>query len=150
MSLLERINDDLIKALKGGDKAAALTLRGLKSDFKYYQIDKKLAELSDQDLITVMTTAAKKRRDSIEQFQAGGRADLVAKETHELEIILQYLPPPMTAEEIDTIVREAIAETGASTPGDMGKVMKVVVPRLQGKADGKVIKEAVLRLLAAR
>jgi uncharacterized protein YqeY len=149
MSLLERINDDLIKALKGGDKAAALTLRGLKSDFKYYQIDKRLEELTDPDVIAVMTTAAKKHRDSIEQFQAGGRADLVAKETRELEIILQYLPPPMTAEEIDAIVKEAIAETGAVAPGDMGKVMKVVVPRLQGKADGKVIKEAVLRLLAS-
>lgn len=150
MSLLERINDDLVKALKGGDKAAALTLRGLKSDFKYYQIDKRLESLTDEDVIAVMTTAAKKRRDSIEQFQAGGRADLVAKETRELDIILQYLPPPMTAEEIDAAVREAIAETGATAPGDMGKVMKVVVPRLQGKADGKVIKEAVTRLLAAR
>lgn len=150
MSLLERINDDLIKALKGGDKVAALTLRGLKSDFKYYQIDKKLESLTDPDVIAVMTTAAKKRRDSIEQFQAGGRTDLVAKETQELEIILQYLPPPLTAEELETAVKEAIAETGAAGPGDMGKVMKVVIPKLQGKADGKVIKDAVMRLLAAR
>jgi uncharacterized protein YqeY len=148
MSLLERINDDLVKALKGGDKVAALTLRGLKSDFKYYQIDKKLEALTDQDVIAVMTTAAKKRRDSIEQFQAGGRADLVAKETQELEIILKYLPPPMTTEEIDAVVTEAIAEAGAAGPGDMGKVMKVVIPKLQGKADGKVIKDAVMRLLA--
>jgi uncharacterized protein YqeY len=150
MSLLERINDDLVKALKGGDKAAALTLRGLKSDFKYYQIDKKLAELTDQDVITVMNTAAKKRRDSIEQFQAGGRDDLVAKETHELEIILRYLTPPMTAEELEAVIKEVIAETGAASPGDMGKVMKAAVPRLQGKADGKAIKDAVVRLLAAR
>ncbi|NMC44042.1 MAG: GatB/YqeY domain-containing protein [candidate division Zixibacteria bacterium] len=150
MSLLERINDDLVKALKGGDKAAALTLRGLKSDFKYYQIDKKLESLTDQDVIAVMTTAAKKRRDSIEQFQTGGRADLVAKETRELEIILQYLPPPLTAEELEAAVKEAIAETGAAGPGDMGKVMKVIVPKLQGKADGKVIKDAVMRLLTAR
>ena len=150
MSLLERINDDLVKALKGGDKVAALTLRGLKSDFKYYQIDKKRESLTDQDIIAVMTTAAKKRRDSIEQFQAGGRADLVAKETRELDIILQYLPPPLTAEELEVAVREAIAETGAAGPGDMGKVMKVVIPKLQGKADGKVIKDAVMRLLTTR
>lgn len=150
MSLLERINDDLVKALKGGDKVAALTLRGLKSDFKYYQIDKKRESLTDQDIIAVMTTAAKKRRDSIEQFQAGGRADLAAKETQELDIILQYLPPPLTAEELEAAVKEAIAETGAAGPGDMGKVMKVVIPKLQGKADGKVIKDAVMRLLTTR
>lgn len=150
MSLLQRINDDLIKALKGGDKAAALTLRGLKSDLKYYQIDKKLDEPSDDDVVTVLSAAAKRRRDSIEQFQNGGRADLVAQETRELEIIQQYLPKQLSTEEIEIAVREAIAETGAASPADLGKVMKVIVPRLQGKADGRLVKDTVQRLLTPR
>ncbi len=149
MPLLDRINEDTIKALKGGDQHAATTLRGLKSDLKYYQIDKRLEALTDDDVVVVLSTAAKRRRDSIEQFKTGGRDDLVAKESRELDIILGYLPRQLSADELTTMVQEAITETGAATPADLGKVMKAAIPKVQGRADGKLIKETVIRLLSA-
>jgi uncharacterized protein YqeY len=148
MSLLKRIDEEMIKALKSGDTVAVNTLRGLKSDCKYFQIDKRLEKLSDDDILTVIGTAAKKRRDSIEQFLSGGRQDLVDKETRELEIILTYLPTQLGPAEIETLVREAIAESGAASPADMGKVMKVLMPKVKGKADGKLVSQTVTRLLS--
>lgn len=148
MSLLKQIDQDLIKALKGGDREAATTLRGLKSDMKYYQIEKKLEELTDDDIIAVLSSAAKRRKDSIEQFQNGGRDDLVAKETRELEVIKAYLPEEMSEAEIETLVKESIAESGAASPADLGKVMKILMPKVKGKADGKLVNQIVRRLLA--
>lgn len=150
MSLIEKIDKELIKALKGGDKLAATTLRGLKSDIKYYQIDKILDKLTDEDVLGVLSYAAKKRRDSIEQFKAGGRDDLVDQESRELEIIQQYLPQLMTPAEIEPLVKQAIADTDAESPADIGKIMKVLMPQVKGKADGKMVKEIVLRLLSAK
>ena len=150
MPLLDRIHEDTIKALKGGDQHAATTLRGLKSDLKYYQIDKRLESVTDEDVVTVLSAAAKRRRDSIAQFTTGGRTDLVTKESRELDIILGYLPRPLSDNELAAIVQEAITETGAATPADLGKVMKAVIPKVLGRADGKVIKETVIRLLTDR
>jgi uncharacterized protein YqeY len=148
MSLLERINEDLIKALKSGDRLAADTLRGLKSDVKYYQIEKRLKDVSDDDVAVVLSSAVKRRRDSIEQFAAGHREDLVAKETRELEMIKSYLPKELTEEEITALVTQSMAETGASSSGDIGKVMKVLMPKVRGKADGKLVKDIVTRMLS--
>jgi len=148
MSLLKQIDADLIKALKSGDKHLALTLRGLKSDIKYFQINNILSELTDDDIIKVLTCAAKQRRDSIEQFTQGGRDDLVAKESRELEIIKDYLPEELSPEEIDRLIRESIAEAGAAGPADMGKVMKAVMPKVKGRADGKAVKDSVTRILS--
>jgi len=148
MSLLEQIDKDLIKALKGGDRMAAETLRGLKSDIKYYQIEKKLEDLSDDDITAVLTSAAKRRKDSIEQFKAGGRDDLVEKETRELEIIKEYLPEEMSEEEVEKMVRQAVEETGASDISELGQVMKVLMPRVKGKADGKLVSQIVRRVLS--
>jgi uncharacterized protein YqeY len=148
MSLLERINEDLIKALKSGDRLAADTLRGLKSDVKYYQIEKRLKDVSDDDVAVVLSSAVKRRRDSIEQFAAGHRDDLVAKETRELEMIKSYLPKELTEEEITALVTQSMAETGASSSGDIGKVMKVLMPKVRGKADGKLVKDIVTRMLS--
>lgn len=150
MSLLERIDKDLIKALKGGDKIVVLNLRGLKSDIKYFQINNTLDKLTDEDVTAVLSSAAKRRRDSIEQFKKGNRADLVEKESRELEIIQTYLPQPMTAEEIEALAAEAIAETEASGPSDMGKIMKALMPKVKGLADGKAVKDVVMRLLTAK
>lgn len=150
MSLLQRIDEDIIKALKGGDRDAANTLRGLKSDAKYYQIEKRLEKLSDEDMIGVLSSAAKRRRDSIEQFAAGNREDLVKKETHELEIIKTYLPEPMPVEKLEEIIRAAMSGTGASSPADMGNLMKVIMPQVKGKVDGKLVKDTVLRLLSSQ
>jgi len=149
MSLIETIDKDLIKALKGGEKDTATTLRGLKSDMKYYQIDKKIDKLTDDDVIAVLSAAAKRRRDSIEQYRNGKREDLVAKETAELGIISAYLPAQMTDEEIEVIVRETLTETGASTMAEMGNVMKAIMPKVKGRADGKAVKNIVNRLLSS-
>ncbi len=148
MALLKRIDEDLIKALKGRDQVAATTLRGLKSNIKYYQIDNKLDKLTDEEILSVLASAAKQRKDSIEQFQNGGREDLVAKETRELEIIKAYLPEDMPEEEVEALVKEAIAETEAEAISDLGKVMKVLMPKTKGKADGKLVSQIVKRLLS--
>ena len=147
MSLLENIDQDLIKALKSRDQHAADTLRGLKSDIRYFQIDKRLEKVGDDDVIAVLNSAAKRRRDSIEQFGLGGRADLVAKETRELEIIKKYLPEQLSEEEILSLVKEIIQETGAASPSDVGKVMKALMPKVKGRADGKLVKDVVGRTL---
>ncbi|MCK5125408.1 MAG: GatB/YqeY domain-containing protein [candidate division Zixibacteria bacterium] len=147
MSLFKRIDEDIIKALKSGDKHTTTTLRGLKSDIKYFKINNSIDELTDEDVVKVMTTAAKQRRDSIEKFNAGGRDDLVANESTELELIKQYLPAELTPEELDKLVMESLEETGASTPAEMGKVMKVIIPKVKGRADGKAVKDAVMKHL---
>lgn len=149
MSLLKQIDQDLIKALKNRDSVATDTLRGLKSDIKYYQIEKRLDKITDEDVTAVLSSAAKRRRDSIEQFQAGGRDDLVSRESRELDIIKTYLPEAMSEEEIESAVRDAIAEAGAASPADLGKVMKILMPNVRGRADGKLVNEIVRRLLGS-
>lgn len=147
MSILDTLNSDLKVALKGGDRVRADLIRHLKSDIKYREIDKK-APLTDEDIIAVLSSAAKKRREAIEQFQTGGRNDLVDRETHQLNLITDYLPAQMSDEEIDKLVAEAIDEVGAAGPGDLGKVMKVIMPRTKGKADGGRVREKVATRLA--
>lgn len=147
MSLLDQIDQDLIKALKSGEKDATTTLRGLKSDIKYHKINNSLDKITDEDVIQVLSSAAKQRRDSIEKFEAGNRDDLVAKEKAELELISAYLPAELTPDELAAIVAETISEVGASSPADMGNVMKAVMPKVKGRADGKQVKNAVLARL---
>jgi uncharacterized protein YqeY len=106
--------------------------------------------LEDPEVLQVLASLVKQRRDSIEQFSKAGRADLVDKETAELRVLEEYLPPAATAVEIDAAVAAAIAETGAASAKDVGKVMKAVMPKLAGKnADGRTINEAVRRKLGA-
>ncbi len=146
MSLLAKIDSDLITALKAGEKDKVTLLRGLKSDIKYRKIDKR-DELSDDDIISVLTSAAKRRKDSIEQFTAGNRADLVDKEARELKIIELYLPEQMPEKEIRDLVRAAIAETGVDSPAKLGLVMKHLMPSVKGKADGKLVNQIVREML---
>ncbi len=148
MSLLKQIDQDLVKALKSGDRLAADTLRGLKSDIKYFQLDKRLDEVSDDDIVGVISSSAKRRRDSIEQFAAGGRQDLVDKETRELEIVQEYLPQQLSEDDVEKIVKEAVEETGAQSLADMGKIMKIVMPKVKGRADGKLVQKIVTRTLS--
>ncbi|MDX9856770.1 MAG: GatB/YqeY domain-containing protein [candidate division Zixibacteria bacterium] len=147
MPILEQIDQDLIKALKAGEKLKATVLRGLKSDIKYAQIEKKTA-LSDTDVIDVLSSAAKKRRESIEQYQAAGRQDLVTKETSELDVIQGYLPVQLSEAEVRQIISDAVAETGADSPAKMGLVMKAVMPKVKGRADGKLVNRLVQEILA--
>ncbi len=147
MSILKRIDEDLIKALKARNELKATLLRGLKSDIKYRQIDKG-AELTEEDIISVLRTSAKRHRDSIEQFAAGKRQDLVDKESAELEIINQYLPEQMSEEKLRQIIKETIDRTGADSPAKIGMVMKELMPQVKGKADGKLVKELVTAMLS--
>jgi uncharacterized protein YqeY len=149
MSILERIDEDLIKALKARDSLKATLLRGLKSDIKYKKIEKG-DELNDDDVISVLSSAAKRHRDSIDQFQAGHRQDLVDKETAELEIITGYLPEQLTEEELRGMVGRVIGETGADSPSKIGMVMKELMPRVKGRADGNLVKKLVSEALSGQ
>jgi uncharacterized protein YqeY len=147
MSLLKKIDEDLIKALKAGEKEKTTVLRGLKSDLKYKQIEKK-DELTDEDVVAVLNSCVKKIKDSIEQFEKGGREDLVAHEKVGLEIMQQYLPDQLGADELRELVTQAVAESGAKTPQQIGLVMKVLMPKVRGRADGKEVNRLVTELLS--
>jgi len=147
MTLFEQIDRDMVKALKGGDKDRLTVLRGLKSDLKYKKIEIG-EELTDEKAIEVLSSAAKRRRDSIEQFGKGGREDLVKKEEFELEVINSYLPKQLSEEELRQMAEAAIAEVGADSPKQMGQVMKLLVPRVKGRADGKLVNKLITELLA--
>ena len=146
MGLTEQINKDIIVAMKSGDKARLSVLRMLKSDLKYKQIELKVG-LTDEDCIAVMTSAAKKGRDAIEEYKKADRDDLMAKEIAELEIIKKYLPQQISEEELKNLIKEVINETNASTPADIGMVMKGIMPKVKGRADGRKINRFVSEIL---
>jgi uncharacterized protein YqeY len=149
MSLNDKVAADITAAMKAKDAARLSALRMLKAAIMNKGVEKG-RDLEDAEIQQVVSSLVKQRRDSIEQFSKAGRTDLVDKETGEVAVLEAYLPPAVTAEEIDAAVTAAIAETGASSPKDMGKVMKAVMPKLAGKnADGKVVNEAVRRKLGA-
>lgn len=143
MSLSERIVSDLTAAMKSQDAARTSTLRMMKAAMMNRKIEKG-AELTDDDVQKLLRSLVKQRRDSIEQYEKAGRQELVDKETAEIAVIETYLPQAASAAEIEQAVAAAIAETGATTITDMGKVMKATQAALAGKnADGKQVSEAV-------
>jgi hypothetical protein len=149
MSLNEKIGGDITAAMKAKDAARLSALRMLKAAIMNKGVEKG-RDLDDGEVLQVVASLVKQRRDSIEQFSKAGRTDLVEKETGEIAVLETYLPPAASAEEIDAAVGEAITETGAASVKDMGKVMKAVMPKLAGKhADGRAINEAVRRKLGA-
>jgi len=149
MSMNDQVGADIAAAMKARDASRLSALRMLKAAVMNKGVEKG-RDLDDAEVLQVIASLAKQRRDSIEQFAKAGRTDLVEKETAELNILQAYLPAGATPEEINAAVAEAIAETGASSPKDMGKVMKAVMPKLAGKnADGKAVNEAVRRTLGA-
>jgi uncharacterized protein YqeY len=146
MGSAEKISDDIKTAMKSGDKITLGVLRMLKSDLKYKQIELG-RELTEDDFKAVLSSAAKKRRDSIEGFEKGARADLVAKEKAELEVIHKYLPQQLSDTDLERIIADVIAETNASTPNDIGLVMKSLMPKVKGRADGRKVNELVSQKL---
>jgi len=146
MELQKKLLDDMNHALKSGDKLILETIRMLRAQIKNESISKGV-ELTDDDVIVVLSREAKRRKESIEMYQQGGREDLVRNETRELEIISSYLPVSLTTEELTGIVEEAIQETGAAGLNDMGKVMGFVMPKVRGRADGKTVQEMVKKML---
>ena len=148
MTLNETIAADLTAAMKAKDATRLSALRMLKAAVTNKGMVEKGRDLEDAEVLQVVASLVKQRRDSIEQFSKAGRTDLVDKETAEIAILEHYLPPAVSAEEIEAAVAAAIAETGASSVKDMGKVMKAVMPKLAGKnADGKAVNDAVRRKL---
>jgi len=146
MGLREKIEGDTNAALKSGAKDKVSTLRMLNAALKNKQIDKR-RPLTDEEVIESIRSLIKQRKDSIEQFAKGGRQDLVDKETAEVAVLEVYLPQQLSREEIDALVREAVAQTGAQGARDMGKVMKALIPLLGGRADGKLVSELVKNAL---
>jgi len=146
MGSAERISEDIKTAMKSGDKITLGVLRMVKSDLKYKQIELG-RELTEDDCKVVFSSAAKKRRDAIEGFEKGARADLVAKEKAELEVINRYLPQQLSDEELEQIIADVVAETNASTPNDIGLVMKSLMPKVRGLADGRKVNELVSKKL---
>ena len=149
MTLSEKVNGQITAAMKAKDSVRLSSLRMLKAAIMNKGVEKN-RDLDDGEVQQVVAALVKQRRDSIEQFSKAGRTDLVEKESGEMAILEEYLPPAASADEIAAAVAEAIAETGATTPKDMGKVMKAVMPKLAGKsADGRAVNEAVRRSLGA-
>ena len=148
MSLSGIIDADLKAAMKASDKVTVSTLRLVKSSLKYRQIEKG-GNLTDEDEISVLSSLAKQRRESIEQYTKAGRADLAAAEQAEIEIITLYLPEPVSDEELDGIIRETVRDLNASGAKDVGKVMKAVISRVKGRADGKIINAKVVKILSS-
>lgn len=146
MSLREDITSDMKGAMKAGEKEKLATLRLLVNSIKNKEIDAK-HELTDEEVHEVIGTMVRQRQDSIEQYTKGGRDDLAEKEKSEMELLKSYLPPQLSEDEVREIVKEVVTETGASGMGDMGKVMKGVMPKVKGKAEGKMVNAVVKEVL---
>ncbi len=142
MGIKERIDADLIPAQKSGDKVKTGVLRILKSEIRYKEIDLK-HPLTDEETLLVLSSSVKKRKESIEEFKKGNRPDLVAKEEAELAIVQSYLPAELSDSELSDIIKSTIAEVGALSGTDLGKVMKSLMPKVRGRADGKKVNTMV-------
>ena len=149
MTLMERISEDLTSAMRAREAQRLAALRMAKAALMNREVEKGRA-LDESEEQQVVVSLIKQRRDSIEQFRQGGRQDLADKEAAEIITLEVYLPPPVDPAEIERAVSEAIAEAGATSPKDLGKVMKAVMPKLAGRAvDGRTINELVRRKLGA-
>lgn len=147
MSLEEKLLEEMKQAMKTNDKIRLSTIRMIRSSSKNKEIELR-RKLEDEDIFKVIQGMVRKGEESIEQFQAGGRNDLVEKEKMEIEILKSFLPQQIPQEEIIKIIDETIQETQASSLKDLGKVMKALMPRLGGKSDGKVINQLVKERLS--
>ncbi len=147
MSILDRLKSDMIHATKARESERLGVIRFVRSEMQNRAIELG-RELEDDDALEVLARLAKKHREAIEQFGGAGRDDLVAKEKAALVVVSEYLPEQLSEEEVSSLVDEAVAETGATSVRDIGLVMKTVMPRVKGRADGKVVKTVVQERLA--
>jgi uncharacterized protein len=145
MDLKVTISADLKSAMKSGDKLRLETLRSIRAALLEKEIERRGGDtpMSPEDEVGVLTTAAKKRREAIEQFEKGGRQDLVQQETAELAIIQEYLPKQLGRDEVEKVIRGIIAATGATGPAGFSKVMPLAMKELKGKTDGRLVQEIV-------
>jgi uncharacterized protein YqeY len=149
MSLKERITEDMKSAMRAGEKERLGTIRLALAAIKQREVDERIT-LDDGQVLAVLEKMIKQRKEAIGQFQAGGRADLVAKETAEVSVLSAYLPARLSDAELDALIAEAITASGASSPKDMGKVMALVKTQSQGRADMGAVSARVKEKLTAR
>lgn len=146
MTLMEQLTADMKEAMKQGEKERLSVIRLVRGAVRQAEIDGKKT-LTDDEVLGVIGKEVKMRRDSIEEFERGGRADLVEKTQAEIAVLMPYLPEQLSADEIKRIVEEVISSVGAASSKDMGKVMGALMPRVKGRADGKLVNETVRALL---
>ena len=149
MSLIEKIDSDIKTAMKNRDELRLVVLRMMKSDFKYKSIDTG-HDLSDEEAVAVLSSAAKKRSDAMLEYRKGGREDLEKQEQDEYEILKEYLPEQLSEDELKDLVEKTIAETEASSIKDLGVVMKGLMPKVRGRANGKTVNYVVRSILQNR
>ena len=142
MSLKDRISEDMKEAMKAHEKDRLAVIRMVRSAIRQTEIDGK-KELDDEGVIAVISKELKMRKDSLEEFGKGGREDLVEKTRAEIEVLLPYLPEQLSEEDVKAMVEDAVKETGAASVKDMGKVMGVLMPKVKGRADGKLVNRLV-------
>jgi len=147
VELKAQLNEDLKSALRSGDKLRTSVIRLLTALIKNREVEKR-GPLTDAEAIQAVSASCKQRQEAIEQYRQGGRQDLVDKETAELAILQMYLPAALSPDELQTLVRDAIQDAQASSPREMGKVMALLMPKVTGRADGKVVSTLVREMLS--
>jgi uncharacterized protein YqeY len=147
MILKNKISQDLKDAMKSGDKVRLQTIRSIRASILEFEKSGSGKEMNSEEEIKLLSTAAKKRKESIEQFTNGGREELAKVEESELQIIMSYLPEQMSAEDIEKEVIQIAEKVGAASKADFGKLMGAAVNKIKGKADGRIIKEIVEKVL---
>ena len=149
MSIKEQLTADMKEAMKSHDKDRLSVIRFVRGAIRQAEIDGGHKELSDEDVIGVISKEVKMRKDSLEEFRKGDRQDLVAQTEAEIAVLMPYLPQQLSEEEIRTFVKEAVEKSGASSQKDMGKVMGLLMPKVKGRADGKLVNSIVREMLNA-
>lgn len=147
MSLKDILMQDLKAAMKDRDTVKKSTITMIRAAIKQYEVDNR-TEIDDEGIIELIAKQLKQKRDAIEEFKKGGREDLVEEAQSEIEILLNYLPKQLSEQEITEIVKTIIDEVGANNPKDMGKVMAALMPKVKGKADGKLVSRIVKEILS--
>ena len=146
MPLKERLMADLKEAMKSKSKVKKDTVTLVRAAIKQKEVDDRV-ELSDAEIVDIIAKQIKQKKDSISDFEKGHRQDLIDLTQEEIKILLEYLPPQLSDEDLDSIVKDAIEETGAQTKKDLGKLMSLIMPKVKGKADGKRVNENVAKYI---
>ncbi|MDU4697018.1 MULTISPECIES: GatB/YqeY domain-containing protein [Paenibacillus] len=146
MNLSERLNEDMKQAMKSQDKFKLSTIRMVRATIKNLEIDLKRT-LNDNEVLDILSREIKQRKDALQEFEKAGRDDLAEQVKAEAEILAEYLPEQLSEEEIKVIVQQTIQETGASSKAEIGKVMSALMPKVKGRADGKLVNQTVQQLL---
>lgn len=147
MALKHEINSQLMEAMKAKDDVRVSTLRMLKAAIMKFEVEGERKEASDEDVLKLIQREIKSHKDSVEQFKSGNRFEMAEKEEKEIAILVEFMPPQMSEEEILAIAKQVIAETGAKSKSDMGRVMGAMMPKVQGQADGTLVSKVVNGLL---